>query len=285
MFFCPSVSKALFFGYKFLKSLASGKLDTELILCHLLQIPRAEIRLSLNLKLSLRQSIKFYYQLFRRANNTPLSYILESKSWAGLNLALNKNVLIPRDETEILVNIITSCPRIFRPQKILDLGTGSGCIAIFLANFFSNLKTKVKIIAIDNSKKTLELAQKNTTRLAQNSRENFTFLHSNLLEKIKLKDHFDIIVANLPYVPRNFKVPPQVKKEPKEAIFSGKSGTEHYQRLAKQISKKQITFLELWLEFLPFQKTQITQIFASYKIQFFPTLSGEIFFAKIWTAK
>ena len=125
----------------------------------------------------------------------PIQYILGKTSFYGLDFEVNPAVLIPRPETEELVDWIIESLRVeYRTQKIkiVDIGTGSGCIAISLAKNISN----GQVFAIDVSEKALAIAQKN----AQSNEVNVAFIEKNILETDDLKQQFDIIVSNPPYV-------------------------------------------------------------------------------------
>jgi len=124
----------------------------------------------------------------------PIQYILGKTSFYGLEFEVNSNVLIPRPETEELIEWIIDCfvPRNDTKLKVLDIGTGSGCIAISLAKNISN----AQVFAIDVSEKALVTAQKN----ASINEVNVTFLEKNILETEDLKQQFDLIVSNPPYV-------------------------------------------------------------------------------------
>jgi len=125
----------------------------------------------------------------------PIQYLLGKTSFYGLDFEVNANVLIPRPETEELVEWIISYNQIHKstnPLRVLDIGTGSGCIAIALAKNIPN----AEIFAIDVSEKALATAQKN----AKINEVNVIFIQKNILETDDLEQQFDIIVSNPPYV-------------------------------------------------------------------------------------
>ncbi|MDR6967066.1 release factor glutamine methyltransferase [Flavobacterium arsenatis] len=146
----------------------------------------------------------------------PIQYILGTTEFFGLKFKVNENVLIPRPETEELVEWIIQDLKIqgFKDLKILDIGTGSGCIAISLAKNISNSK----VYAIDVSPEALKIAKEN----AEMNQVEVVFLEKNILETNDLEMHFDIIVSNPPYV-RNLEKQ-EIKKnvldnEPHLALF------------------------------------------------------------------
>jgi HemK-like putative methylase len=182
-------------------------------------------------------------------------------------------VLIPRDETEILIQHIAETE--INPQSILDMGTGSGCIALALAQKFP----KAEVLAVDISRAALSVAKKNFRfhQLKINT------AYSDLFSGISAESHFDIIIANLPYVPTSISVSKDVQKEPQEALFSGKDGLDLLRQFAKAIQKKNISYTSLWIEFLPQQWGDIQKIFSHQVITPFRDIGGEIYFAQIRT--
>ncbi len=285
-----SIKNILEFGILKLNNLDNPTLEAEILLMNVINKTRVFFRTDWDYELK-DEEIELYKDFIQqRSENIPIAYILEYKDWAGFKIKVNKNVLIPRDETEILVNKIIQdwikkkiCinagdPSLHKFQQkvqddtVLDIGTGSGCISVFLAK-----KLQGEITALDISEKALEVAQKNFE--AQNIKA--TLIESNLLENISRNSYFDIIVANLPYVPEDMIVDTDLSYEPSGAIFSGKDGLDHIRALAKQIGEKNIQFNVLWLEFLPQQKNKISKIFSEYKLKFHTDSGGEVFFVEI----
>jgi release factor glutamine methyltransferase len=168
----------------------------------------------------------------------PIQYLLGKTSFYGLEFGVNENVLIPRPETEELVEwIIDSWKSEVRCQnlRILDIGTGSGCIAISLAKNIPN----APVFAVDVSEKALAIAQKN----AQSNEVNVTFIHKNILETEDLDEQFDIIVSNPPYVRELEKV--EIKKnvldnEPHLALFVEDNDALVFYRKIAELAQKNL---------------------------------------------
>lgn len=168
----------------------------------------------------------------------PIQYLLGKTSFYGLEFGVNENVLIPRPETEELVEwIIDSWKSEVRCQnlRILDIGTGSGCIAISLAKNIPN----APVFAVDISEKALAIAQKN----AQSNEVNVTFIHKNILETEDLDEQFDIIVSNPPYVRELEKV--EIKKnvldnEPHLALFVEDNDALVFYRKIAELAQKNL---------------------------------------------
>ncbi len=269
-----TIKKLLSWAAKELKNLDNSLLEAEVLLAELLKKDRVFLKTHPQKRLSFTQIVKFYCWIKKRKKRVPVAQIVGYKNWANFKVFVNKNVLIPRDETEILCEKIIAKPRKRAPQTILDVGTGSGNIAVFCAKHFS----EAKITALDVSKKALKIAQKNAEF---HKITNTHFRFSDLLEEIPKNAKFDLIIANLPYVPTGLKVSPEVKNEPQNAVFSSEDGLYHLRKFASQIKSKNIQFEELWLEFLPTQKKEIAKIFSPWKVKFIKDAGGEIFFAKI----
>ena len=169
----------------------------------------------------------------------PVQYLLGKTSFYGLEFQVNSTVLIPRPETEELVDWIIECQKFeagSRKIKILDIGTGSGCIAISLAKNISN----AQVFAVDVSEKALATAQKN----AEINEVNVTFLEKNILETIDLAQEFDIIVSNPPYVRELEKQ--EIKKnvldnEPHLALFVDDNDALIFYRKIAELAQKNLS--------------------------------------------
>lgn len=156
----------------------------------------------------------------------PVQYIVGNVDFYNVNLLVNEDVLIPRFETEYLVEkTINYAKKIKKPLDILDIGTGSGAIAISLAKNLS-----CSVLATDISEKALETAKKNAER--NNVKVNFK--QSDLLENVKEK--FDIIISNPPYIAKEEKIDPLVKNnEPHIALYAPNNGLYFYEEILKNI--------------------------------------------------
>ncbi len=162
----------------------------------------------------------------------PLQYITGIQEFMKLNFLVTKDVLIPRPDTEILVEeVIRKAENIPNPV-ILDLCTGSGAIAVSLAKYIKN----VHICAVDISSKALEIAKKNAE--LNGVKNNIEFIESNLFDKIKERK-FDIIVSNPPYIETETikTLSKEVQSEPKIALDGGKDGLDFYRKIADSGSK------------------------------------------------
>lgn len=266
-----NIQQALQWGIAELKDLENPSLESEVLLSSVLQCDRAFLKAHSDKEIPFWKWLLNKKFVQERKQRIPVAYILGHKDWGEMRLVVNNNVLIPRDETEVLCHHILQKKRSFSPQSILDVGTGSGSIGLFLArNFLS-----ADITGLDISHKALKVARRNAIL---NHVKNIRLLHSNLLGALSHGESFDIIVANLPYLPQKLEISPEVSREPKEALFSGKDGLDSLRIFADQVQEKDIQFQELWLEFLPSQKEAIQEIFAHQKYQFFTDSGQDVFF-------
>ena len=159
----------------------------------------------------------------------PPQYIIGNTNFYGNIIKVNKNVLIPRFETELLVEkTYKYIKKIFNKEiNILDIGTGSGCIAITLKKLLNS-----KVTAVDISEKALEVAKEN----AKLNNVNIDFILSDLFSNVKGK--FDVIISNPPYIAYNEKIDEKVKNnEPHLALYAQNNGLEFYEKILKNAKK------------------------------------------------
>ena len=199
------------------------QLDAELILAHVVAKERIFLHAHPDFELQPNQIERADQSLARRANGEPLAYITGVKDFYGRQFAVSKDVLIPRPETEALIEIAKR----INPANILDVGTGSGCIAITLAKELPN----AKIVAVDISEKALKVAQKN----AEQHHAEVAFLQSDLLKNLPDTAKFNLIVANLPYVDKNWAwLGPELAFEPELALYAEDGGLQQIKNLIYQ---------------------------------------------------
>ena len=203
------------------------------------KLKRIDLALQPDLLFSEEEIVVWNSILEELKKEIPIQYLLGSTSFYGLDFEVNPNVLIPRPETEELVEwIIRNNSKIEKPKdlKILDIGTGSGCIAISLAKNLPN----ATVSAIDVSEKALATAKKN----AQSNSVNVSFINQNILQTEDLKQQFDIIVSNPPYV-RNLEKE-EIKKnvlenEPHLALFVEDEDALIFYKKIAQLAQKNLT--------------------------------------------
>ncbi len=224
-------------------------LSAQLLLAKAMGCSKVDLYLRFNQQVNKSVRDKFR-QLVRRAyQGEPIAYILGEKEFFSLTIKVNPSVLIPRPETELIVQwVVRKSREMFSDGDkldILDIGTGSGCIAIALAK---NLPVEAKIIACDISDDALSVAEEN--RSAHNLEDKITFVKSELFENIRPESKFDFIVSNPPYVTeRDYQnLPKQIKEyEPACALLGGEDGLDVIRRIIKQA--KDYLKPEGWLVF------------------------------------
>ena len=225
------------------------KSDIEWIIATVLKKNRAEAKLVKSVsEKEYREMIKMTEE---RAKGKPLSAIFGFVDFYGLRFSVNKKVLSPRMETELLVEVVLKEAKKFNKHKILDVGTGSGAIAVTVAKM-----SEAEVTAVDISKGALETAMLN----AKNHEVKVNFFQSDLLSQLKKKHKYDIIVSNPPYI-RSLDIEGldvEVKNyDPKLALDGGEDGLDFYRRLANEtplhLQKNGKVFFELG-------KGQFTQV-------------------------
>ena len=241
-------------------------LEGEILLRHTLGIDRASLFASLNEELTAVQA-ELFLQLVERRQGEPSAYITGHREFFGMDFKVDRRVLIPRQETELLVERVIDLYRRNKYSTIADIGTGSGCIAISLARHLNG----VHVYAVDISPDALAVAAQNS--VLHNVQDKITFITGNLLEP--LAGPVDIIVANLPYVK---KADMNLKPEPELALDGGNEGLEKISNLCRQAPGKIKPGGRLLLEIGQGQaaavKTIIHSVFPGGVVDFYKDLSG-----------
>jgi len=203
--------------------------EAELLFTEVLGCDRAQLYFNRDRGLTLSQAHFISSALKRRACGEPIQYILGKTEFMGLEFLVNDSVLIPRQDTEILVEAALKYSRMIgNEDNILELGTGSGCVAISLAKFIPDLK----VTATDISAQALATARKNAelNRVA----ERITFLSSDLFSCLREgKDKYSLCVSNPPYIASSEinGLQPEIKYEPRPALDGGRDGLDFYRRI------------------------------------------------------
>jgi release factor glutamine methyltransferase len=201
--------------------------DAELLLLHTTRMTKADLLTHLERELTERQSNHYQAAIARRALHEPVQYIIGTQEFYGRPFIVNPLVLIPRPETEHLVEAALALTP--RPSRILDIGTGSGILAITLALELPH----ATITATDISAPALAVAQQNARSLGA---DHLRFVASNLFAKLD-DARFDCIVSNPPYVSSNEELEPQVRDyEPATALYASEDGLAIYRRLIPEAS-------------------------------------------------
>ena len=214
-------------GYLQKRAIEHSRLNAEHLLAHVLGRKRLELYLEFERQLSEAELVPLRDFVRRRGQGEPLQHLLGTVEFCGHTFLCDRRALVPRPETEQLVELLQS--KIQNPQcEIVDVGTGSGVIAISLAARFP----EARVHAVDISDDALALARENVNRLELSNRINF--VKGSLLQP--LDGTFDLIVANLPYVARTERdsLTREVLHDPEVALFAGQQGDEVIRELIEQ---------------------------------------------------
>lgn len=224
-----TIKQAITKGMIMLKSnnVESPKLKARLLLQYVLDKPRQYIIVYDNKEIDKQQQWQYFVNIEKLTKGIPLQHITHRQEFMKMDFFVDENVLIPRSDTEILVEEVIKIAQKYNSPRILDLCTGSGAIAISLKKFVPN----ADITAVDISEKALEIAQKNAEKLEAK----INFVKSDLFDKLDNKK-FDIIVSNPPYIRKDEikKLSEEVQKEPKLALDGGEDGLDFYRIIAEQ---------------------------------------------------
>jgi release factor glutamine methyltransferase len=243
--------------------IASANLDTELIMAHVLGRDRTWVLAHDDTELDEPQIEQFDALINRRLNHEPLVHLTGTREFYGLEFEITPDVLTPRTETEQMVEWAVN----YTPQgsQLLDIGTGSGAIAIAIAH----QRPDLHITATDLSERELTIARRNATL----HHAAIEFVVSNLFKNIPApttaNDHFATIVTNLPYLREDARADlmPEVKHEPAVALFGGADGLDLYRRLLSLI----LTYLApggyLFTESDPWQHEALVAEAAKYNLK------------------
>ncbi len=207
-----------------------ARLQAELLLAYALNTSRAQMLARLHEMITPELSAQYAQLVTRRVQHEPLAYILGCQEFFGLDFFVDRRVLIPRHETETLVQLALERARKISAPTIVDVGTGSGALALTLAHHVPD----ARVIALEASPAALAVARHNAARLHLESR--VEFLSSDLLEQFD--GTFDLLVANLPYIPRArlMQLPIEVREfEPRVALDGGDDGLDQVRRLLAQL--------------------------------------------------
>jgi release factor glutamine methyltransferase len=230
------VNEAIAFAEQELKrsNNLNSRLDSEILVSYLINIPRESIYSKLKENLPSNKTEELQKLVSRRVKKEPIAYILNNKEFWSTNFYVDRSVLIPRPETEVLIDLILS--QISNKNNylnILDIGTGSGCILISLLKEL----VKAKGIGVDKSTKAIAIAKKNSISQQVDNRASFKNVN---LEEIKFDKKFDLIVSNPPYLPdvslKNLNLDIKLY-EPKIALQGGVRGVDFLCKIINLASK------------------------------------------------
>jgi release factor glutamine methyltransferase len=202
----------------------SPRLDAELLLAHVLGVDRSQLVIRANDQAGPDDRTRYLALLSRRASREPVAYILGRKHFRNLTLAVDPRVLIPRPETELLVEVGLTLPQ---RARVADIGTGSGAVALAI----KQERPDLDIVGVDISSGALSVARMNAQRLGLE----VGWLERDLFEGVSA----DAVLANLPYIADDDLLPPEVAAyEPRLALLGGPDGLDVVRRLVEQVRRE-----------------------------------------------
>jgi release factor glutamine methyltransferase len=231
----PSIASALARATSTLASTSeTPRLDAELLLAEVLGVDRARLVVDSRAELQPSSLARFDEVLARREACEPVAYILGRKEFRRITLAVDRRVLIPRPETELLVEIGLTLPS---GASVVDVGTGSGSVALAL----KDERPDLDVWATEVDSDALAVARANGIRLGLD----VDFVQADLLTGIDRR--FDAVLANLPYVAEQSQLPPDIDYEPDVALFGGPDGLDLVRRLLPMVTEVPLVALEVGL--------------------------------------
>ena len=211
------------------KDVESPKLKARMLMQFVLNKPRQYIIVNDMKELTAQEEKRYFAGIQKLRNHIPIEHITHQKEFMKLSFFVNENVLIPRQDTETLVEEVIKIAKTNNAKNILDLCTGSGAIAISLAKYID----ESKIIGVDISQEALKIAKKNA--ISNEVEGKVSWIKSDLFQDVK-PQKFDIIVSNQPYIKKDIisTLERQVQKEPKIALDGGYDGLDFYRKIIKK---------------------------------------------------
>ncbi len=212
----------------------NSKLDSLILLSHAISASKEHIIFNPDLELSPSQQESFFELIERRSKREPVSHLIQKREFFGEDFFVNHNVLDPRPDSESLIELVLkNFPDKNRNLKILEIGTGSGCLVIILLKFYQYAEA----LGVDISRDALKICQKNAEFHQVENR--LTLKNSDLFSEIASKEKFDLIISNPPYIPSKDiqSLEPEVKiYEPIIALDGGIDGLDFYRKISAKAS-------------------------------------------------
>lgn len=232
--------------------------DAEILLSFVLGIEKIKLVSYPEKKLSLFQKIRFLYLVRKRKNNFPVAYLTGQKFFYGLEFVVNKNTLVPRPETELMVELALENLNDNSKSILIDLGTGTGCIPI---SILKNIKVRdLESYAVDVSRKALKVAKRNARRHSAQLKILKGSLLTPLKNLFKETSKKFVITANLPYLTQEqIDNELSIEKEPHLALYADDGGLHLYKETLKQLKEYNPKNFVIFMEIDPTQKSQLEE--------------------------
>ena len=254
----------------------SARLDAEILLSYVLKKPTTFLLAHDDSEIVFWKLRRFKKLIEKRKEGIPVAYLTGMREFYGLDFKVNKHVLVPRPDTEILVESVVEYVKKLRipnyELRILDVGTGSACIPISILKNVSDIRA----IATEICGSAMKVAKRNIAKHKLKSR--IKLIKSDLLTKVPvglLKDHEIILTANLPYIPKQFQVDPSTKFEPDVSLYGGEDGLDIYKRLIEQLEEMGIKPKAMFFELFEFQIAALCEHMPDYELKYAKNMTGE----------
>lgn len=260
----------------------SPNLDAQVLLAHITKKPRNWVLAHPEVELNPTQTQALQNALNQLQQGTPLPYVIGHWEFFGLDFIITPDVLIPRPETEELVEKALEWMHAKKDARVMDMGTGSGCIPIALARNAPH----IKLVAVDRSSAALHIARQNTAK--HQVAEQIQFIESDLFSNVEMLQHFNVITANLPYIPtETLKTLTVYTREPSLALDGGADGLDLIRRLLadapRYLAPEGLILLEIDSSHGEKALETAKEFFASAKNELLQDLSGRDRFIRIQT--
>ena len=230
--------------------------EVEILLLHILQQNVIWLHINYNKECETKVSKELEKLVKKRATDYPMEYITSRASFYGETFNVARNVLIPRPQTEILVEKAIETLKNINNPKVVEVGTGSGIISVMLAIEVPN----ISIIAVDINNDALALAKSNAKKF--DVEHKITFVKSDIFNEIDV-ENFDMCISNPPYIKNDYKLPLNVTHEPSNALFGGNDGDELLKKIIDVTYKNNIKYL--YCEMGYDQKEPLNKFLNNYK--------------------
>jgi release factor glutamine methyltransferase len=259
-----SIKEALNIGADFLKKagIDSSRVDSRVLMSEILSISIEDIVINGDSVISDKDFTKFIKMIKRRLNYEPIAYMLEKKEFYGIDFSVNKNVLIPRPDSEVLIDAVLDLYDRDQSISVLEFGVGSGCLVLTILKHMPNSSA----IAVDIKEEAMNVAKENYNQLELKNEIAFLVTDWN---KMDTDTKFDLIISNPPYVKNSDieSLQPDVKNhEPLSALEGGDDGLNSYRELAPILYKMMHEDSFALLEFGENQHLKVSEIMHKHNI-------------------
>jgi release factor glutamine methyltransferase len=233
----------------------TARLDVLILLEDVLAIDRAHLLAHPEITIPAGKISLLNTKITQRTQHTPLAYIRGKTDFYGREFAVNRHTLVPRPESEAMIDLLKALP-LPGPARIADIGTGTGCLGITAALELTNAKVEL----YDADPQALAVAKRNALLLGTSD---IALTQADLLQRLDKNHRYDVLLANLPYVPDAYPVNRAVTHEPAQALFAGADGLDAYRRFWGQIAGLPRPSRYVITEALPNQHVGVTEMAAA----------------------